>query len=83
MAKDGSGDFRSVQAAVDAAPAGRRGGWYTIRIKEGVYAETVRVPAEKTKLAMVGDGMGRSVITGSRNAQMPGLSTYDTATVGE
>jgi pectin methylesterase-like acyl-CoA thioesterase len=62
-------------------------GWHVIRVKEGVYEEIVRVPwgekKRKKRMAMVGEGMGRSVITGSLNAQMPGLTTYDTATVGE
>ncbi|WOL04488.1 hypothetical protein Cni_G13209 [Canna indica] len=82
VCKGGECQFETVQAAVEAAPehcAGRR---YVIYIKEGVYEETVRVPLEKTKLAFIGDGMGKTVITGSLNADTPGISTYNTATVG-
>lgn len=33
-------------------------------------------------LVLVGDGMGKTVITGDRNADTPGVSTFNTATVG-
>ncbi|KAK8948647.1 putative pectinesterase/pectinesterase inhibitor 51 [Platanthera zijinensis] len=74
-------DHQSVQEAVIQAPAyGTRR--FVIFIKAGVYRETVRVPIEKTNLAFIGEGMGKTVITGDLNAQMTGLSTYNTATVG-
>ena len=73
----------SIQQAVDSAPANseRR---FVIRIKVGVYEEIVRVPPSKTNLMFVGDGMDRTVITGSmRVPSLPGVpSTYDSATVG-
>ncbi|KAH0452761.1 hypothetical protein IEQ34_017085 [Dendrobium chrysotoxum] len=77
----GECDHRSVQEAVMQAPdyGTRR---FVIYIKEGVYRETVQVPIEKTNIAFVGEGMGKTVITGDLNAQMTGLSTYNTATVG-
>ncbi|CAL9751246.1 unnamed protein product [Musa acuminata subsp. burmannicoides] len=73
--------YRSVQAAVDAAPENSTRP-FVIHIKEGVYEETVRVPFEKTNLVFFGDGMGKTVITGSLSADMVGVSTYNTATVG-
>ncbi|XP_010052937.2 LOW QUALITY PROTEIN: probable pectinesterase/pectinesterase inhibitor 51 [Eucalyptus grandis] len=84
VCKDGgSGCYATVQAAVDAAPKNVGGGKrFVIHIKEGVYEETVRVPFEKTNLVFLGDGMGKTVITGSSNVGQPGVSTYNTATVG-
>uniref|UniRef100_A0A1D1YL43 Pectinesterase n=1 Tax=Anthurium amnicola TaxID=1678845 RepID=A0A1D1YL43_9ARAE len=82
VCKDGgNGCYRTVQEAVDAAPdhGAER---FVIHIKEGVYQETVRVPFEKTNVVFVGDGMGKTVITGSLHAQMVGVSTYNTASVG-
>ncbi|KAG6475432.1 hypothetical protein ZIOFF_064652 [Zingiber officinale] len=83
VCKDGGEgcDFTTVQSAVDAAPVNSQQR-HVIYIKEGVYEETVRVPLEKPNLAFVGDGMGKTVITGSLNADTPGVSTYNTATVG-
>ncbi|KAG6513499.1 probable pectinesterase/pectinesterase inhibitor 51 [Zingiber officinale] len=77
----GCGGYATVQAAVDAAPE-KSSAPFVIHIKEGVYKETVRVPLEKTNLVFVGDGMGKTVITGNLTADMVGLSTYNTATVG-
>ncbi|KAK3419219.1 hypothetical protein EUGRSUZ_H04944 [Eucalyptus grandis] len=84
VCKDGgSGCYATVQAAVDAAPENVGGGKrFVIHIKEGVYEETVRVPFEKKNVVFLGDGVGKTVITGSSNAGQPGVSTYNTATVG-
>ncbi|KAL5555632.1 hypothetical protein UlMin_037868 [Ulmus minor] len=83
VCKDGSGGcYKTVQDAVNAAPenavSGKR---FVIHIKEGVYEEIVRVPLEKKNVVFLGDGMGKTVITGSLNVGMAGLSTYNTATV--
>ena len=51
VAKDGSGDFRSVQAAVDATPT--TGG--VIRIRPGLYEEKIVI--EKSKLQLIGMGV--------------------------
>ncbi|WOL17878.1 hypothetical protein Cni_G26671 [Canna indica] len=76
--------YETVQAAVDAAPLSSRNP-FVIHIKEGVYEETVRVSVEKTQLVFIGDGMGKTVITGNLSVDQlarVGLSTYNTATVG-
>ena len=74
-------DYRTVREAVAAAPDYGEGP-FVVRVKEGVYRETVSVPWEKTNVVLVGDGMGRTVITGDLNADTPGVSTFNTATVG-
>jgi pectinesterase len=51
VAKDGSGDFTTVQAAVNAVPDGTMA---TIMIKPGTYREVVRIPATKTHLTLLG-----------------------------
>ncbi|KAH0470110.1 hypothetical protein IEQ34_001668 [Dendrobium chrysotoxum] len=74
-------DHRTVQEAVDDAPENVTGEWFVIRIGKGVYDEIVRVPFEKTNLVFLGDGMGRTVITGNLSVGVPGISTYTSATV--
>lgn len=74
--------YRTVQEAVNAAPANAGAKKFVIRIKAGVYDEIVRVPLEKRNVVFLGDGMGKTVITGSLNVGQPGISTYNTATVG-
>ncbi|KAF6154917.1 hypothetical protein GIB67_018354 [Kingdonia uniflora] len=75
-------EYKSVQEAVDAVPDNRGMRRFVIKIKEGVYNETVRVPLEKKNVVFLGDGMGKTVITGSKSVQVPGITTYNTATVG-
>jgi pectinesterase len=53
VAQDGSGDVRSVQAAIDAVPDGGSRA-YTIRIKKGHYPGHVTVPAGKRRLSLQG-----------------------------
>ncbi|KAG5245023.1 hypothetical protein OIU76_002773 [Salix suchowensis] len=78
----GSGCYKTVQEAVNTAPDNEWGRRYVISIKAGVYDEIVRVPLEKKNVVFLGDGMGRTVITGSLTVGQPGISTYNTATVG-
>ncbi|KAF8032628.1 hypothetical protein BT93_D1524 [Corymbia citriodora subsp. variegata] len=79
VAADGSGNYRTVSAAVAAAPelSARR---YVIKIKAGVYKENVEVPKKKTNLMFVGDGRTTTIITGSRNV-VDGSTTFNSATV--
>jgi pectate lyase/pectin methylesterase-like acyl-CoA thioesterase len=58
VAADGSGDFRTVQAAVNAVPSGNDGR-ITIAIAPGTYREQVRVPADKPHLTFLGTGRDR------------------------
>nr|XP_023896785.1 probable pectinesterase/pectinesterase inhibitor 51 [Quercus suber] len=83
VSKDGSsGSYKTVQDAVNAAPNntvdGKR---FVIRIKAGVYEEIVRVPLEKKNVVFLGDGIGKTVITGSLSVGQPGISTSSSATV--
>lgn len=80
VAADGSGNHRTISAAVAAAPEGssRR---YVIRIKAGVYRENVEIPRRKTNLMFVGDGRTTTIITGNRNV-VDGSTTFNSATVG-
>ncbi|XP_042495345.1 probable pectinesterase/pectinesterase inhibitor 51 [Macadamia integrifolia] len=79
---EGSGCYKTVQAAVDAAPDNHLARKFVISIKAGVYEEIVRVPLEKKNLVFVGDGMGKTIITGSLSVAQSGITTYNTATVG-
>jgi hypothetical protein len=62
VAKDGTGNYTTVQAAIDAAPAGRTTP-FTIFIKNGRYKELVNVPATKPFIQLVGENVGSTIIT--------------------
>jgi pectinesterase len=55
VAADGSGDFTSVQAAVDSVPAGNTE-QLTIAVKPGVYRGQVVVPSSKPFITLAGLG---------------------------
>lgn len=62
VAKDGSGDFSTVQEALAAAPVD--GAERTvILVKDGVYREKVVCPANRTNITLKGVGRDRVVIT--------------------
>ena len=85
VAADGTGQFKTVQEAVDHAPSHAHER-FVIHIKPGIYREPVRVPADKTFLTLRGDDAKSTVITFDRHAGLPGLNgkpiiTFDTPTV--
>ncbi|PNX55422.1 pectinesterase, partial [Trifolium pratense] len=61
---DGSGDFVTINEAVDAAPnkTGTDNGYYVIYVVAGIYNEYVSISKSKENLMIVGDGIGRTVI---------------------
>ena len=85
VAADGSGQFTSVQKAVDSAPSHSRER-SVIHIKPGIYRERVTVPPDKTFLTLHGDDAMTTVITFDMHP-MPNpnggraLITFDTPTV--
>ncbi|AQL05981.1 putative pectinesterase/pectinesterase inhibitor 13 [Zea mays] len=66
VAKDGSGDFTNISAALDAMPE-KYSGRYFIYVKEGVYDETVNITGRMANVTMYGDGSKASIVTGSKN----------------
>ncbi|XP_017641159.1 probable pectinesterase/pectinesterase inhibitor 33 [Gossypium arboreum] len=81
VAKDGSGNFRTVQAALDAAAKRKRYTRFIIHVKRGVYRENIEVSSANRNVMLVGDGMKRTIITSSRSAKT-GYTTYSSATAG-
>eukprot|EP01018_Ginkgo_biloba_P027994 Gb_10522 [translate_table: standard] len=79
VAKDGSGNYKTITEAVKAAPE-KSNTRYVIHIKAGVYVENVEVHKKKTNLMFTGDGRDVTVIVGSRNV-IDGSTTFHSATV--
>ncbi|MET9777356.1 pectinesterase family protein [Streptomyces sp. NPDC006367] len=83
VAKDGSGQYKTVQAAVDAVPA-NNASRVVIAVKPGTYRETVKVPSNKPHVTIQGTGSSRkqTVITYDNAAGTPkpdGSGTYGTS----
>ncbi|MEP6945531.1 MAG: pectate lyase [Acidobacteriota bacterium] len=62
VAPDGSGTFRTVQAAIDHVPENNPKR-FVIALKAGTYNEQVRVPANKPFISIVGNDAAKTVIT--------------------
>lgn len=71
VAADGSGDFKTVQQAVDQVPDGNTQR-VVIRIKPGIYKEQIRVSAAKRFLTFRGEDPFKTVLTYNINAQQAG-----------
>lgn len=82
VAKDGSGKFRSIQAAINAASKRRYKTRLIIHVKRGVYKENIEVGANNNNIWLVGDGMRNTIITSSRSVG-GGYTTYSSATAGK
>ena len=81
VAQDGSGNFTRISDAIHAAPSFSSRRYYR-RIKDGLYIENVLVGQEKTNLALIGDGMDKTVISGNKS-HGGGFQTNETPTVGK
>jgi pectin methylesterase-like acyl-CoA thioesterase len=82
VAKDGSGNFTTVQAAVNAVAANNTSR-ATIVIKPGMYRELVSIPSNKPFISFIGQtGVASDVVITYDNASgttKPGGGTYGTS----
>lgn len=81
VAQDGSGNYKTVGAAVAAAGQRKGSARYVIYVKAGTYNENVEIGTKLKNIMLVGDGIGKTIITGSRSVD-GGSTTFKSATVG-
>lgn len=82
VAADGSGQYRTVQAAVNAVPANNPSR-VVISVKPGTYRELVKVPSNKPHVTIQGSGASRKDTTivynnASGTPKPDGSGTYGT-----
>ncbi|WP_306316512.1 MULTISPECIES: pectinesterase family protein [unclassified Streptomyces] len=82
VAADGSAQYRTVQAAVDAVPANNTAR-VDIKVAPGTYRGTVNIPANKPHITVVGTGSSRTstvLVEGhAAGTKKPDGSTYGTS----
>ncbi|KAL2245346.1 UNVERIFIED_CONTAM: Pectinesterase 2.1 [Sesamum indicum] len=79
VAKDGSGNYKTVAEAIAAAPDKSKKR-YVVYVKKGTYKENVEVGKNKKNLMIIGDGMDSTIITGDLNV-VDGSTTFKSATL--
>jgi pectinesterase len=81
VAKDGSGNYRTVQEALNAVPEGNKVP-VTIFIRNGIYKEVIIVDATKNFVSLVGEDKNKTIITYNNHAgtTLPNGDTLNTWT---
>ena len=80
VAADGSGDYTTIQAAVNAVPDYRKAGPTRILVRKGIYKEKVVIAQSKEKVQLIGeDG---AVITYDDYASKPNIFGENKGTSG-
>lgn len=80
VAQDGSGQFRTVQEAIDAAPS-QSEQEVVIRIRRGVYKEKLVIPATKTHLTLLGEDRDQTILTFDDHSGKGTINTYTSYSV--
>ncbi|CAA6656203.1 unnamed protein product [Spirodela intermedia] len=83
VAKDGSGGYQTINDALAALSHQRRrqNQRTVIYVKAGVYSENVEVGRTLRNMMLVGDGIDKTTVTGSRSVP-DGYTTYSSSTFG-
>ena len=79
VAKDGSGEFKYIQDAIDAMrvyPLAR----ITLYIKNGVYNEKIELPATNTDVTFIGESVEKTIITYNDYSGRGKLNTFTSPT---
>ncbi len=82
VAKDGSGDFFTVQEAIDAIPDFRKNQRTRIYIRNGVYREKLILPESKINVSFIGEDMEKTVLCYDDYAQKKNLFGEEKGTSG-
>ncbi|KAL8208036.1 hypothetical protein R6Q57_007448, partial [Mikania cordata] len=80
VAQDGSGNYKTIGAAIAAAAKRSGSGRYVIHVKAGVYKENIEIGKKLKNIMLLGDGIGKTIITGSKSVG-GGTTTFKSATL--
>lgn len=80
VAADGSGDFTTIQRAIDHAPFVPEGQRLNIEIRPGTYRERLVVPQDRPRTSFIGENAATTIITAAMSAKEAG-GTFLSSTV--
>lgn len=81
VAKDGSGDFQTIQAAFDAVPDFRKNET-RILLRPGIYKEKLILAASKTNVSLIGENAETTLVTHDDFAQKKNKFGEEMGTTG-
>ena len=82
VAKDGSGDFFTVQEAIDAIPDFRKNQRTRVYIRNGVYKEKLILPESKINVTFIGEDVEKTILTYDDYAQKKNVFGENKGTSG-
>lgn len=82
VAKDGSGDFFTVQEAIDAIPDFRKNARTRVYIRNGVYKEKLILPESKINVTFIGEDVEKTILTFDDYAQKKNVFGENKGTSG-
>lgn len=80
VAKDGSGDFTSVQEAINSLRTFKPEGRARVFIKKGVYEEKITVQTHRSEVSLIGEDRDETIIIWHDHANMPGENGFPMGT---
>jgi len=78
--RNGTGNFRNIQQAIDSVRAFNPAGTVTILIKKGFYKEKLEIPTHVCNVRLVGEDRDKTIINWDDHAKINKMGTFKTYT---
>src|ERR1035437_6498965 len=79
--RNGTGNFRNIQQAIDSVRAFNPAGTVTIFVKNGVYKEKLEIPTHICNVRLIGEDRDKTVINYDDHANIKKMGTFKTYTL--
>jgi len=79
--RNGTGNFRNIQQAIDSVRAFNPAGRVTIFIKNGIYKEKIEIPTHVCNVLLIGEDRDKTVINYDDHANINKMGTFKTFTL--
>ncbi len=78
--RNGTGNFRNIQQAIDSVRAFNPAGTVTIFIKKGFYKEKLEIPTHVCNVRLIGEDRDKTIINWDDHAKINKMGTFKTYT---
>ena len=78
--RNGTGNFRNIQQAIDSVRAFNPAGTVTIFIKKGFYKEKLEIPTHVCNVRLIGEDRDKTIINWDDHANIRKMGTFKTYT---